>query len=233
MKNIHILPTDKPSRLVLSNNSILTIIKESNYNFSHIKSVHIYITSDEEIKDGEYGICLNLVREGFKSHQAVFKMDVDQRHSMEMLGGQKKAEVLKVILTDDLDLIEDDIQEIPEEFIKWLILNPTCEFVEIKVEDMFDETYGEMSGEWYKIEIPDNDTDFLGRTYFDQLKQDAIEEEMEEYFNEVEEITYTEAEVKDLIWESRKLFTSNKYLKIVNKNRKFKFLNWFNLNKKK
>ena len=104
MKNIHLLPTDKPSGLFLSNFD--KTLNLGSYPLRHYTTnQHIYITSDEEIKDGEYGICLDLVRESFKSHQAVFKMDSEQRQAMEELGGQKKAQVLKIILTTDQDLI--------------------------------------------------------------------------------------------------------------------------------
>jgi len=118
---------------------------------SAFKVQNVYITSEEEIKDGEYGICLNLVREGFKSHQAVFKMDSEQRQAMEELGGQKKAEVLKVILTTDQDLIKDGVQAIDNEFLEWFVKNPSCGFADIS-------TYhikGDISGKLhYKIIIP-------------------------------------------------------------------------------
>jgi len=175
MKNIHLVPTERPSRLALSNNSTLTIIEESNYNFSNIKSVHLYITSDEEIEEGEYGVCLSLVKEGLKSHLAVFKMDCDQRHSMELLGGRKKAQVLKIILTTDQDLIKDGVQAIDDEFLEWFVKNPSCEFV--KTELVYDyEEHSELTGnpreEWsyYKIIIPQ-----------EEPKQEALEEAAEKW----------------------------------------------------
>ena len=46
---------------------------------------------------------------------------------------------------------------------------------------MFDKTYGEIEGDYYKTIIPGKeDTDFLGRDSVDLQKQEAIEEEMEE-----------------------------------------------------
>ena len=132
MKNIHILPTDKPTWF---HKSLLSgVLRKSSScidDMKHAQGMNIYITSDEEIKDGEYGICLNLVREGFKSYQAVFKMDTEQRQAMEELGGQKKAEVLKVILTTDQDLIKDGVQAIDDEFLNWFVKNPSCEYVKV------------------------------------------------------------------------------------------------------
>ena len=58
MKNIYILPTDKPSRLHYSNGQIsykLVLKKEfSKCNDGLLSGQrHIYITSDEEIEEGE------------------------------------------------------------------------------------------------------------------------------------------------------------------------------------
>lgn len=128
MRNIFILKTDKPSRLFYNAGGALLYTTYQNYN-----GVNLYITSDEEIKDGEYGICLNLVKEGYKSHLVVFKMDTEQRHAMEMLGGQKKAEILKVILTTDQKLIVDNVQAIDDEFLEWFRKNPNCEKVGVKI----------------------------------------------------------------------------------------------------
>jgi hypothetical protein len=51
MKNIHLLPTDKPSRLFLTEN---TLLLNNQYTLQEIfpkgKCQNIYITSDEEIK---------------------------------------------------------------------------------------------------------------------------------------------------------------------------------------
>ena len=56
MKNIYLIPTDKPSSLYLGNNGnfvfgmIQTSIQSRNDDFTN---QHLYITSDEEIKEGD------------------------------------------------------------------------------------------------------------------------------------------------------------------------------------
>ena len=52
MKNIHVLPTDKPSRLSINCQTNLLQLGLENRMFHDDKN--IYITSDEEIKEGEY-----------------------------------------------------------------------------------------------------------------------------------------------------------------------------------
>ena len=117
MKNLHLIPTDKPSRLCLSNNSILTIIEEANYTFSHIQSVHIYITSDEEIKEGDW----------VEDNHNIYQIK-DKNHLLTVLNfGDAK----KITLTTDQDLIKDGVQAIDDEFLEWFVKNPTCEEVEV------------------------------------------------------------------------------------------------------
>jgi len=52
MKNIHVLPTDKPSRLILQTNGVLRL-SEITFKGQIASGVtqNIYITSDEEIKE--------------------------------------------------------------------------------------------------------------------------------------------------------------------------------------
>jgi hypothetical protein len=156
MKNIHILSTGKPSIVASLPCGSLEYSKTGKPFKETLdwKLKNIYITSDEEIKDGEYGICLNLVRKGFKSHQAVFKMDSEQRQAMEELGGQKKAEVLKVILTTDQDLIAEGVQAVEEDFLNWFVKNPSCERVETYSLGIENSDTGESGHYKYEIIIP-------------------------------------------------------------------------------
>jgi uncharacterized circularly permuted ATP-grasp superfamily protein len=95
MKNIHVLPTPLPSRLVKNNDkntyALLSGFIKSNPAYT---TQHIYITNDEEIKEGDWVIYNNELQKsdgiGFKS--------VDK----------------KVILTTDQDLIADGIEQISE-----------------------------------------------------------------------------------------------------------------------
>ena len=58
MKNTHVIPTDKPSRLHLaySKDYYLSVEPFVQLDTKNYKSFNIYITSDEEIKEGEYGL---------------------------------------------------------------------------------------------------------------------------------------------------------------------------------
>ena len=109
MKNLYLIPTDKPSRLHLGNSGL--ILCDLIFNSGTINSQNIYITNDEEIKDGEYGLSkLNeVVRFGKKFNTLLYK---------------------KIILTTDQDLIKDGVQAIDDSFLEWFVKNPSCEEVE-------------------------------------------------------------------------------------------------------
>jgi hypothetical protein len=120
MKNIHILPTDKESRLWTNNLKRRLVLDE--FPFHHPTNIakNIYITSDEEIKDGDWMI------RGNEQPTLVtpnFFWDFGVRY-------------YKIILTTDQDLIKDGVQSIDDEFLEWFVKNPSCEFVEV-IKDLF------------------------------------------------------------------------------------------------
>ena len=116
MKNIHILPTDQPSRLWIDTiTGKLVLDKEPNA----LHSQHIYITSDEEIKKGDW-------------YLDTFKNEI--RKAQLNLSNDKYK---KIILTTDPTLIADGVQSIDNEFLEWFVKNPTCEFVEVELEPLF------------------------------------------------------------------------------------------------
>lgn len=123
-KNIHVLPTDKPSRLHLIENILMIT---SNYKNSVCDGeVNIYITSDLEINDGDW--CMYKTGEII---QYLVKLNTDN--------------LKKIILTTDQDLINNGVQKINDEFLEWFIKNPTCEKVEIRKEMYMPQSNGKIS----------------------------------------------------------------------------------------
>jgi hypothetical protein len=60
MKNIHLLPTDKPSRLHLGNSGL--VLCDLNFGKNTINGQNIYITNSEEIKEGDWLFDLDIKR---------------------------------------------------------------------------------------------------------------------------------------------------------------------------
>jgi hypothetical protein len=155
MKNIHILPTDKPSKIFyIAENFHLEkgqLIEPKSYH-------NVYITSDEEIKEGDwycspYGI-------------------ISKHNGTEMLPDYWR----KIILTTDQDLINCfctccGVQGIDDTFLEWFVKNPSCEFVETEVE--FIQTPDNLKdGFYFKIIIPK-----------EEPKQETLEEAAKKHIN--------------------------------------------------
>ena len=110
MKNVHIIPTDKPSRLWTNN--LRRRLELDEFPEQHPTNIakHIYITSNEEIKEGDWH---------FKNDKMVTKSHIIDDTCK------------KIILTTDQDLIKDGVQAIDDEFLEWFVKNPSCEEVEV------------------------------------------------------------------------------------------------------
>ena len=119
MKNIHVLLTDKPSRLYRVLEGYLRFEKEET-NYKYTQNQNIYITSDEEIKEGDYTITLPI-----KEWTKPIKRVVENSYNLTI--NDKK-----IILTTDQELIKDGVQAIPDEFLEWFVKNPSCEWVDVE-----------------------------------------------------------------------------------------------------
>lgn len=112
MKNIHVLPTDKASRLIIYSTLLneFRLLDKSIEDWKHKK--HIYITSNEIKKDGEW--VLSNTNEVVKFCKLYCQN-----------------EYKKIILTTDQDLIADGVQAVEEIFLNWFVKNPSCEDVDV------------------------------------------------------------------------------------------------------
>jgi hypothetical protein len=90
----------------------------------------LYITSDEEIKEGDWVVTPNktimLVTTKYATESSF--MIGNSKHK----GSPYYIEFCrKIILTTDQDLIKDGVQKIDDEFLEWFVKNPTCENIPI------------------------------------------------------------------------------------------------------
>jgi hypothetical protein len=131
MKNIHVIPTDKPSRLFYSKE--FEFFKIANKYDVWREGRNIYITSDEEIKEGDWFLWQGYGGEWFKEKcEYMLYEGKKTKH----LNCNYKTQ-FKVILTTDLDLIADGVQSITDEFLEWFVKNPSCEMVEVKKDEFY------------------------------------------------------------------------------------------------
>ena len=125
MKNIHLLPTEKEQHSIIQKNTGLLLVQTTDKVYSGTK-LNLYITSDEEIKEGDkwiYNIHWNKPKK------------IEEDWVLKILN--ESSNTFKIILTTDQDLIEDGVQDIDDEFLEWFVKNPSCE--EIEIGDWFNE----------------------------------------------------------------------------------------------
>jgi hypothetical protein len=197
MKNIHVLPADKPSNgyilgkciKELSDVKIGQLVKTYHLMFDeeYFKPQNIYITSDEEIKEGDWFMS------DFNSFPIHNIKELSEREGT--LGWEQKdlKNNLKIILTTDQDLIKDGVQAIDYEFLEWFVKNPSCERIEVN--GISDVALGGFADVYYKIIIPRTtqqiiDEDYAGGLEMGQIpakeetKQETLEEIAEKYSEE-------------------------------------------------
>jgi hypothetical protein len=188
MKNIHILPTEKPSRLYLGDNENFvfgmsqTAIQSRNDDFTN---QNIYITSDEEIKEGDWCLIGNKLGKRTdiqtypnctdgESHLCYKYIIENEEYSYHI------SHCKKIILTTDQDLIADGVQAIDDEFLEWFVKNPSCEFVEVKSQMVINYSFPRSVYNKHEIIIPQ-----------EEPKQDSVFNQLEvgkEYKQEVFEL---------------------------------------------
>ena len=159
--NVHLIKTNKPSRLRIHECGQLFLSVNFIYEINDENKKHIYITSDEEIKKGDWFL-FPLFKKGYK----IKKYNSEKHFAQEPCISLTNLKAKKIILTTDQDLIKDGIQAIDDEFLEWFVKNPSCE--EIKVNKLY---YGALSGfadAGYKIIIP---------------KEEPKQETLEEFIN--------------------------------------------------
>ena len=158
MKNIHILPTDKPSRLHLESNGLKLSRLQST-----LVAQNIYITNSEEIKEGDWYIN-TFVSEREQKPQT----HAEKRQLINHQKDYRFKYCKKIILTTDQDL--DGVQAIDDEFLELFVKNPSCEY--IKTEKWLDDE----AKVFYSRIIPKQERE-RGITITHVNKQETLEED--------------------------------------------------------
>ena len=157
MKNIHLISTDKPSRIyiILKSDKLGITSNELFYtkNFgSGTQNQHIYITNDEEIKEGDWMYYKHF------GEDIVCKYDTMNGQNTNV--NEHKPFYQKIILTTDQDLIKDGVQSIDDEFLEWFVNNPSCEEVDVQKWASLAEC-----GYSYQIIIPNDEAKERAKNY--------------------------------------------------------------------
>ena len=175
MKNIHVLPINKPGRLYYSGNNNDLLLSKQPISFITFErsTQNIHITSNEKIKDRDYVLSDTSV--------GLLYLDGEINTASMLAEGQWK----KVVLTTDKDLIKDGVQAIDDDFLEWFVKNSSCEVVEVIKQELNTDYRSDWKQKfYYKIIIPkeeprqidekENPLTFWGG--LEEPKQETLEE---------------------------------------------------------
>jgi hypothetical protein len=163
MKNIHVLPTEKPDRLY-------KVKSTCKLGWSEDYLQNIYITSDEGINENDYIITKDGRLVQVSTPRSLFNRNL---LSKDLEGASK------VILTTDQDLIKDGVQAIDDEFLEWFVKNPSCEKVEVEESILLNTSRTYLGVDKYKIIIPKEEPDYTALLQSVGTKQETLEESAE------------------------------------------------------
>jgi len=199
MKNIHLLPTDKPSKIFyIAENFHLEkgqLIEPKSYH-------NVYITSDEEIKEGDYFL--------YDGTEIRYKSNGTEYHGRALchISGNRRYPISKskkIILTTDPSLAPD-VQKIDDEFLEWFVKNPSCE--EVKVERTVNDYWKKLQLHYefkYEIIIPQEES-----------KQETLEEAAEKYAEPFDNRFWVSATFKDgAKWQAKRMYSDEEVKEII------------------
>jgi len=230
MKNIHVLPTDKPSNLihnVLGYGIINDEFTKSDLELIQAEFQNIYITSNKGIKEGNW--CLEL--QTGKIFRAGLSVGTDYEDLFK-----------KIILTDNKDLIKDGVQSIDDEFLEWFVKNPSCERVEVEKYHGINTSISEVnyiagdgSLSWqgkndlrdYKIIIPKEEPNPLtvGKEFYESAdknitvyRQETLEEAAENYSQKYSQKVGRKYGYMDgAEWQAERMYSEEEVIELLNK----------------
>lgn len=164
MKNIHILPTNQKSKIFFNHNKGFEKYQFSKEPFvnglTNTSNQNIYITNDEEIKDGDWILEI--------SDNSIFTIQIQPNTNL--------SKYKKVILTTDLDLIASGVQAIDDGFLEWFVQNPSCEVIQVEKSFHWDNGVYE-----YEIIIPKEEPTIVRLPTYYETKQEI---KLEDIFND-------------------------------------------------
>ena len=214
MKNIHVLPTDKPSRLWTNN--LRRRLELDEFPEQHPTNIakHIYITNDEEIKQGYW-------------HLVWLRDKWEVLNYMPSIGYRKEClgkEVCKIILTTDQDLIKDGVQSIDDEFLEWYVKNPSCEEVETYSLGVKNQLTGESGHYKYEIIIPSEENSIeakqRAKNYMSlkgalEPKQESLEEAAQRLYPGVDRQVDRMLFINGAKWQQETMYSEEEVDKLI------------------
>lgn len=213
------LPTDQASRLYLEYGDCDLCL--ANYPLpqtSRSNNQHLYITTDDEIREGDWFIhhshsTTSLHQAKSVVPESIITMDDE---------GCWMINAKRVILTSDQTLNMCGVQEIDPAFMDWFVKNPTCEFVKVTKLDY-------LTNRQYRIyDLPQEEprpkhVPYTGKVW-EPSNQETLEDAAEQYANKKGDIPTTELEdaifkqgfLDGAKWQAQRMYSEEEVLELLN-----------------
>lgn len=233
MKNIFLLPTDKPSCKLQKTKYDNFFLSREIKSYSDCTNQNIYITYDEEPKKNE--LCIDGLVIGYFDKDEDDCPIIKSSKSDSIYSFTLSPHCKKIILTTDKDLIKDGVQAIDDEFLQWFVKNPNCERIEVEKEGykkngMIDES----TSYRYKIITPKEETkrhlidimrgdEELG--LYEEAKKETLEEAMNSngYHYPKSDGLWREGVKFGVKWQEERMYSeSDKIMKFLNTEKELK-----------
>jgi hypothetical protein len=187
MKNIHVLQKNIFNQLGVDHyGKTPTQIKIAEF----LINKNIYITSSEEIKEGDW-----FINESNQIEKGI------EYYDYKVLSPESK----KIILTTDQDLINDGVQAIDDDFLEWFVKNRSCERVEV-VNDEYVDLEKDEYVDLYKIIIPQ-----------EEPNQETLEEAAERNYKEAGVNAYfNNGFIRGAKWQAERMYSEEEVEQIFN-----------------
>jgi len=153
----------------------------------HVLQENIYITSNEEIKDGDWFLT---------DDKRVEKCAPDWR---------AREYHKKIIITTDQDLIKDGVQAIDDDFLEWFVKNPSCESFEVEESTLLNTSRTYLGVDKYKIIIPKEET-----------KQETLEEAFNKIVDSSDYVLFDYASFEEgAKWQAERSYSEEDMIKFM------------------
>ena len=192
MKNIHVLPTDKATRLFIADGKLFNYHKTQQGDGVKIINQNIYITSpNEDINEDDY-----IITKDGRLVQVSYLLSKDLQGAY------------KVILTTNDLLIKDGVQAIDDEFLEWFVKNPSCEEIDVafaclEVRQCMCDSNAKCLKQGYEIIIPK-----------EEPKQETLEDAMRQngYHDKVSDDLWREGAEFGTKWQEERMYSEEDML---------------------
>lgn len=126
--NIFLYPTNEPSQLysIIGSNDLGKTTNDPYYTENMgggTQNQYVVVISNDPIKVGDWTLMFDSVGNLFLGHEPQQYLGIEHGHHL-------NDGLRKIVLSNDPKLTSTGVQPINEEFLEWLVNNPTCKFIE-------------------------------------------------------------------------------------------------------